>query len=162
MKQRKTYILSDSIRRGKTTALQEWVKQTPNVAGFLSPDIKGKRMFLDIKTGRLLEMEKTNGSLSIGKFTFDKHSFEYVENSIKTAWQSNTVDFIVLDEIGPLEIKKNLGFHELLLYLQDTAKNAHAHLIFVVRDYCLDDFKSKYRFNHIKVLTINDLKNNAF
>ncbi|WP_422103952.1 nucleoside-triphosphatase [Winogradskyella sp.] len=158
----KIYILSDRIRSGKTTALQEWVKKTSNVVGFLSPDINGKRMFLEIETGKLLAMEKSDGDLTVGKYNFAKDSFDYVEQRIKKAWHLNKADVIVLDEIGPLEIKKNLGFHQLLLHLQNTTEKAHPNLILVVRDYCLEDFKSKYKFNNLKVLTITDLKNRSF
>ena len=151
-------ILSGAIRTGKTTALKNWVEQTPNVAGFLSPDINGKRMFKNIKTGELTPMETEQKDLVVGKYAFDYNSFKHVENEILKEWRKATANFIVLDEIGPLEIKKGLGFHKLLIYLQQKTNTDKPNLIFVVRDFCLETFLKKYDFKNIRVFNVKQLK----
>ena len=101
-------------------------------------------------------MESDYGELTIGCYNFNKESFQYVEKSIIQTWSENKADYIVLDEIGPVEIRKNLGFHELLMHLQDTIEKAHPNLLLVVRDYCLEEFISKYKFNNLEVMTLNN------
>ncbi|WP_111684104.1 nucleoside-triphosphatase [Winogradskyella tangerina] len=162
MSNNKVYILSEAIRTGKTTALQDWIKKRSNVTGFLTPDINGKRMFFDIETGQLLDMEKPNGELSVGKFNFDKKSFEYIEKSVRNSWDLCHAEFMVIDEIGPLEIRKDSGFHQLVLHLLSTINEATPDLLFVVRDNCLEEFVSKYNFKEVKILRIVDIKNNSF
>ncbi len=159
MKQAKTYILSDAIRSGKTSALQNWAKKTPNVVGFLTPDIGEKRVFQNIETGKILPMEVEKGDLIVGKYNFDSQSFLYVEKYILKAYHSSGSKYIVLDEIGPLEIKKNLGFHNLLLQLQDNMDLVGPDLFFVVRDYCLEEFLEKYNFKNIETISLNAFKN---
>lgn len=154
MKRHKVYILSDAIRTGKTTALQQWVEKTKSVTGFLSPDIDGKRMFLDIQTGKLIPMETSNKDLIVGKYAFDTNSFKYAENKLLEAWKTGVDEYIVIDEIGPLEIRKNLGFHNLLLQLQPEANRDYPNLFFVVRDYCLDEFIEKYGYQEAEVLSL--------
>lgn len=162
MSNNKVYILSEAIRTGKTTALQDWIKKRSNVAGFLTPDINGKRMFLDIETGKLLDMEKPDGDLAVGKFNFDKKSFEYIETRVKNSWDLSHSEIIVIDEIGPLEIRKDSGFHQLVLHFLSTINEVSPDLLFVVRDNCLEEFVSKYNFKEVKILRIADIKNNSF
>jgi nucleoside-triphosphatase THEP1 len=154
----KIYVLSDAIRAGKTTALKNWAKQTPNVVGFLSPEIDGKRMFQDLETEEFIPMETDKKDLLVGKFAFDSRSFEYVENKILEAWQEAVADFIILDEIGPLEINKHLGFHNLLINLQEETSSKKPNLFFVVRDYCLEIFLEKYGFKNIEVMNLEEFK----
>lgn len=158
MNRNRVIILSDAIRTGKTTALQEWVKTTTNITGFLSPDVNGKRMFQNIETGDLLPMETEHKDLIVGKYAFDSKSFNHVETIIFEAWEIATSNFIVLDEIGPLEIYKNLGFHNLLIKLQAETGSKQSNLLLVVRDTCLDDFLKKYNFKNVKILTLNQFK----
>jgi len=129
MKRLKVYILSDAIRTGKTTALQQWVEKTKSVTGFLSPDIDGKRMFLDIQTGKLIPMETSNKDLIVGKYAFDTNSFKYAENKLLEAWK-------------------------MLLQLQPEANRDYPNLLFVVRDYCLDEFIEKYGYEEAEVLSL--------
>lgn len=149
-------ILSDAVRTGKTTVLQEWVKKRQNVSGFLSPDINGKRMFQDVETGEVIPMETENKDLKVGRFAFDSHSFLLVEKRIKKTWNKAKTDFLIIDEIGPLEIKKNLGFHNLLKYLQDriTQNSNSPSIILIVRNYALDAFLKKYNFKNVEVYTL--------
>lgn len=158
MKRNQVYILSDSIGVGKTTAIQEWVKKTDNIFGFLSPDINGKRMFQNIESGKLIPMETEQKDLIVGKYDFDSESFKRVEKKIQEAWEAKTSDYIVLDEIGPLEIKKSLGFHELLINLQEENVQDKPNLLFVVRDYCLEVFLEKYDFKNVHVMTLEQFK----
>lgn len=158
MSQNKVYILFDAIRTGKTTALQEWAKKANNISGFLSPDVDGKRMFLDIETYDLIPMQTENQDLIVGKFAFDSNSFLKVENKILKAWEDAIAEIIILDEIGPLEINRSLGFHRLLTRLQEKTTSIKPILFFVVRDYCLETFKKKYDFDITQMMTLQQFK----
>lgn len=154
----KVVILCDAVGSGKTTALQEWVKQTPNALGFLSPVVNAKRMFQNIETGELIPMETENKDLEVGRFAFDSSNFKLVEDAIKQYFQQTTTEYLVIDEIGPLEIKKNLGFHELLLYLLKNISVSSPNLLLVVRNYVLEDFLIKYTFDNVIVLSVHEFK----
>jgi len=154
------YILSDAIRTGKTTTLKNWAECTPNVVGFLSPEIHGRRMFQDIETDELIPMETESNDLIVGKFAFDSSSFVHVKTEILKAWEDAVADFIVLDEIGPLEINKGLGFHDLVLHLQEESSLKKPNLLFVVRDNCLEAFIEKYSFHNLLTMDLKQFRNN--
>lgn len=160
MTRNQVYILSDAIRTGKTTALKKWIEQAPNITGFLSPEIDGKRMFQNIETGELIPMETERKDLIVGKFAFGSKSFAYVENEILKECKKGTASFVVLDEVGPLEIDKSLGFHELLIQLQQVSNSDKSNLLFVVRDYCLEAFLRKYNFENVLTFNLEQFKNN--
>lgn len=158
MNRTKTIILSDTIRIGKTTTLQIWVKEMPHVAGFLSPVIDGKRMFQDIRTGQQIPMETEHKDLEVGKYAFDSASFTKVEEKIRELWNEQSLDYLVIDEIGPLEIRKDKGFHQLIKYLSLSNSEQRPQLVFVVRDYCLDEFIEKYHFPNVEVFSLPEFK----
>ena len=156
----KVIILSAAKRSGKTTALKKWVQGRSDISGFLSPDVDGIRMFENIETGEMIPMEDRNGDLEIGRFVFDSSGFEKVEKSIKKSWEEGVSEYLVIDEIGPLEINKNLGFHELLLYLQKNMTQNSPILFLVVRDYLLDEFLTKYGFEDVKISSLEEFSEN--
>ncbi|NNE31066.1 MAG: hypothetical protein HKN40_01730 [Winogradskyella sp.] len=155
-------LLVGPIRSGKTTTLRKWTKNTSNVVGYLSPDIEGKRVFEEIGSGNKLPMQVKDGDLIIGKYTFDSTSFDYIKNKILKTCRNKNVDYIVIDEIGPLEIKKNLGFHDLLLQLQSNNHLKKTNLILVVRNNCIKPFLAKYKFKNVKVVSIDNINNSMF
>ncbi len=154
----KVFILTGAIQSGKTTALKAWIDKKELVAGFLSPVIDGKRMFLDIETMNLIPMESDRKDLEVGRYVFDAISFDRMERNVKKAWQQAKADFIVIDEIGPLEINKDQGFHELLCDLQGTLQDNRPNLLMVIRESCVEPFLSKYTFKDVKVLTLVEFK----
>ncbi|NNK26886.1 MAG: hypothetical protein HKP06_01470 [Flavobacteriaceae bacterium] len=158
MKNNEVIILSDDKGVGKTTALVNWVNGKSNIAGFLSPIVNGKRMFLNVETQAMIPMETEQRDLTIGKYAFDSSSFDQVEKSILKSWQETTAEFLVLDEIGPLEINKGLGFHELLLQLLIPISTKTPKLLLVVRKDCIDAFKSKYKLNTARIMSLHEFK----
>lgn len=117
------YILSNALHSGKTTLLNNWIKNRNDVTGFLSPKIGGKRHFQNIETDetRLLEVEYSK--LKIGKYHFDELVFQWAFDCLKKQF-ANDKEWIVIDEIGPLEIKFGKGFHQIILdFLEINNKN---------------------------------------
>lgn len=147
----KIYVFSDEIGCGKTTILKKWSQNKNKVVGFLSPKINGKRYFENLTTGeqRLIEVE--NSSLKIGKYAFDPDVFNWAEQEIIQSLESDS-DWLIIDEIGPLEIRKNQGFHHLILKIISASSTIKPKILFVVRNQMLQEFISKYTFQQLKIL----------
>jgi len=152
------YIISDEKGIGKTTSLQNWVKNNPKVSGVLSPIVSGKRMFQIIESKAFIPMEAGETTLKVGKYTFNKESFDVAEKAILNTLSNKSASFIILDEIGPLEIKQSLGFHNLLVKLFQQNLIENSTFIFVVRKSCLNGFLTKYKIQNPKVLCLEAFK----
>jgi nucleoside-triphosphatase THEP1 len=134
------FILTGPIQTGKTTSLEKWIISQPDVRGILTPVIDGKRMFRDIETGQLFMMEaKENESevWKIGKFVFSKVQFERAEKILLKA--GNTNGWLVIDEVGPLELQEK-GFLHVIKKLLAERKGP---ILLVVRD--KDDMVNKVK-----------------
>ncbi|NEN24588.1 NTP transferase domain-containing protein [Cryomorpha ignava] len=156
------FIYADKVGRGKTTALKNWLLNQKGIGGVLSPKIDGKRFFEFIDSNDFLEMESGEASLQIGKYNFNVDHFLRAEEHLWSDWQNPNIHTLIIDEIGPLEIKKNQGFHQLLIRILKSEIAQAKKLILVVRDYCLQDFFSKYSLDNAKIITEIDLLKSSF
>lgn len=107
------YILTGDIQTGKTTALMNWCKQRIDVAGILTPIIHGKRKFVNVFAKEIFDMEANNEEKSIlliGKYKFSVKAFDKAKQILLQSLPS-TINYLVIDEIGFLEIKGE-GFYE--------------------------------------------------
>ena len=148
------FIFSDQIGAGKTTILKTWAQNKPNVTGFLSLKIDGKRFFENLETGEKRPMEIENSDLQIGKYSFDPEVFLWADKELQKQFHSET-EWLIIDEIGPLEIRKNQGFHELILHILQENSPSKPKIIFVVRDFMVAEFMEKYQFSEPKILSKN-------
>ena len=148
----KIYIYSDKIGAGKTTLLKNWLAKNENSCGFLSPKLEEKRYFENIETGeqRLLEVESS--SLQIGKYCFDQTVFSWAERELLNQLTAEK-EWLIIDEIGPLEIRKAQGFHNLILKIIASQASIKSKIIFVVRDFMVAEFIEKYQFHNAKILS---------
>jgi nucleoside-triphosphatase len=150
------FILTCEKHSGKTTALQQWIKDKENIAGILSPDINGTRHFYDIEQATYFTMLATENeeTLSVGKYIFSKGAFDKA-NSILFSIKNKS---IIIDEIGPLELAGK-GFADTVqIILQN--KN-YTNLLLVVRNELVDDVVNYFSIavNEIQFITIEDVKN---
>ncbi len=145
------FIFSDEIGVGKTTTLEFWLKNQKNIGGFLSPKIEGKRFSKNLETDEIRPMETSENGLKIGKYEFDKKVFEWAEEEIYRQFNSEK-NWLIIDEIGPLEVRKEQGFHQLLLKIFEENNEDRTNLLFVVRDFLVDEFLTKYQLNEAKIL----------
>jgi len=131
-------IITGDQGSGKTTWLLKQInslKKSGNCGGILTPavfkpsssgktdSIPVKTGFdaLDISTGKRWPLGRTDGSLEgpvFGPFQFSTAGFERAIDSVTFAL-TRPDDFIVLDEIGPLELHKHKGFFRLLPLLSN-------------------------------------------
>jgi nucleoside-triphosphatase THEP1 len=147
------FILTGPVHSGKTTALQAFIKRKPDAGGILSPVIQGRRWFQDIYSGVIFEAEAEEGeaSLKIGKYNFSIAAFSrasgILKNSVQTEW-------IIIDEIGPLELD-NQGFAKVLRELVQS-KDVQ-NLLIVVRENLVKEVVEHFGISAYKVCDTEEL-----
>jgi nucleoside-triphosphatase len=151
------YILACEKHSGKTTALLQWIKDKENIAGILSPDINGERQFYDIEQATYFTMLATENeeTLPVGKYIFSEAAFDKA-NSILLAIKNK---FIIIDEIGPLELASK-GFADTLQNILQN--NNYLKLLLVVRNELVEDVVNYFSIDKKEVcfITIEDVTNN--
>lgn len=136
-----------------------WLQQHPDAAGILTPDVDGVRMLYDIanKTYHPLQVDADhpeNDTVLIGKFRFSKTGFHLAQQILLRSVQSNA-PWVMVDEIGPLEIKFSTGLEPIIsdiLYLYKTQKNLQRYLLLVIRDKLLEEARFHYGIENAIVL----------
>ncbi len=153
----KIYILVCEKHSGKTNALMQWIKDKKNISGILSPVVHNERMFYNIANSEYFTMLATANeeTLLVGKYAFSKTAFD----KANTILLDTKNKFIVIDEIGPLELTGK-GFADTLknILLQ---KN-YTNLLLVVRKELVDDLVNFFLIDkeNIQFINIEDIVNN--
>ena len=135
----KIYILKGAIGSGKTTSLLNYCKGKNTVGGILSPVIKGKRHFVDIRSNEMKLMESSEDeteTLNIGRYKFSLKAFEWA-NQILINCVNKNYETIVIDEIGPLELQGKGFATTLKLFLNN--EDIKSDLLLVVRESLVND-----------------------
>lgn len=131
------YIFTAPVHSGKTSSLLKWREVTPDIYGIFTPVIQNKRVFMDACTKEVFEMETTDvtDSVQIGKFTFSNKGFTKAIEILSAA-SKNKSGWLVIDEVGPLELKEQ-GFYTIL---QDifSQEGTALKIILVVREALVD------------------------
>ena len=146
-------IFSRPVRSGKTTELMEWCKHQENIDGILMPDVNGSRWMQKISTGERWEAQHTNNDitsktyLTIGRFSFYKNAFAKANDFLIEA--ASTTPFLVIDEIGKLELQKE-GFYQSLKTIlhHQQLKN----LLLVVRDNLVSEVADNFQIKDFQLL----------
>jgi nucleoside-triphosphatase THEP1 len=150
------YILTGEIHSGKTTAINKFIEGKKDVYGILTPDIDGERYFVDVHTNEQFKMRASlneTGVLQIGRYNFSKAAFEKASIIIREALKQNTA-WLVIDEIGPLELKQQ-GFYDVL---KEVLANENSSLkkLLVVRLSLVEEVVSFFQIRECKVVTSLD------
>lgn len=125
------YLLTGAVGSGKTTALLHWTTNRNDVAGILSLQVEGKRMFFDLQHKERFPMEAADmesGVVSVGRYRFSKNNFEKATQILRNALLTDC--WLIIDEIGPLELRGE-GFHDVL---KETLQQRKNKLLLVVRE----------------------------
>ena len=131
---KKIIILTGEIQTGKTTTLFNWVKTRNDSAGVLTPVKNGKRFFYSIPDAVFYEMETAetdSAILQVGRFTFSAAQFEKVNDSILKWLSESQWKYLIIDEIGPLELNQQKGLWTSLVKILQM--NIDSTIILVVR-----------------------------
>ncbi len=137
----------------------EWLQRTPNVAGILTPDVDKWRMLYDVanKTYHPLQVRAShpvNDLTMIGKFRFSKMGFHLAQQILLKSIETQA-DWVVVDEVGLLEMKQNAGLEPVIskiISLYKADKKPQSKLLLVIRDYLLEEARVHYRIENATVL----------
>lgn len=153
----KVIILTGAIQTGKTTLLQQFCKQY-HCAGILSPVINNKRMFYNIANPIFFDMEASGNenTLAIGKYLFTAAAFERAGEILSAAADKNDIAFLVVDEIGPLEIKQQKGLYNYFKKILSSPR--HYTLIAVIRQGLVEEALHHFNIKQAQVLNIAEMK----
>ncbi len=131
LREKEVYILTAPIQTGKTTSLVNWSEKRNDVYGILTPVVEGKRMFMNANNRQLFLMEAKDGeveTLKVGRFIFSKTNFDKAIQIVRES--INKQGWLVIDEIGPMEIRGE-GFSNVL---KEVLANRQYKTLIVVRD----------------------------
>ncbi len=150
------YILAGDIRTGKTSALQEWIHTWDSVKGILCPDDENEQRYLfdiDSETKYQLQVPESNeNTISVGRFHFSKDAMKMANYSLIKAFDEGDFEFLVLDELGKLELK-NEGIHLAAKYIIDRYQsNDKQNLLLVVRTFLVKDILAHYGITSFQIV----------
>jgi len=144
IKKNNLFILTGKIHSGKTTFLQKMCNKLKEdglkINGLLSPayyEDENRRGYngLNIKTNELFPLTRTEG-----KSTWEKEGpYYFIPEGLKKAEEAildfKDSDLTIIDEIGPLEMKKRGLWKDRSQLLHN-----NRHSIIVIRNTILEDF----------------------
>ena len=153
-------IFTSPKRSGKTTTLLKlYEKHNTSFCGFLTPDDEnGKRYLLNLGTGVRSEFETPTGSVAIGRFFFSEATFAEGNATIHEFVNSESMQrekILVVDEIGPLELREENGFRVGLNTLL-SAQLEGTCVILVVRPELADQLEQLVRQNGNETVVVSD------
>lgn len=142
------FLLSGPIHTGKTTKLTEWIKNKDNVDGILQPIINGRRHIKHILSGEIQLLEILPGSqekniITVGNYKFNNDVFAWAHSKLLLAYNKNP-EWLIIDEVGKLEICAKGLEPAISNILNSLNYHKNLNLVFVVRDYLVPDFLTKY------------------
>ncbi len=151
------YIFSEPAASGKTTALENWLVKTDGAAGFLTPDIYGKRKLYDVVSGDYFDFEVDPGSvddsIALGDRFYDNNIYRYGQQLLQDGMK-DWPRWLIVDEITELEIDQGKGWEPVLQQLIEEHYNTDndCDLMLVVRDTLLEKLIQHYRLHAAIVL----------
>ncbi len=113
------------------------------------------RVFWDVQTATEVPFEwaaqeeiDSKDLLEIGRFRFRQSGFDWVQRQMNEWSENRSLQTLVIDEVGPLELRLNsgmeLGLSDFLEAMQKPNQQGRRVLL-VVRDYLLQDFLTRYQ-----------------
>jgi len=159
--QNKIYIISGETRSGKTTFLksviEDFKKDGKNIGGILALGIdhKNERYGFEIEnvaTGQktlLCSREPKPESINTGRFYFYKEGLNFGIQALTT--NLDNIDWLVIDEVGYLELKGQ-GWFEAI---EKAMKQTNLNMIWVVRKRILEEVLNQWPYFNFYVMNIN-------
>jgi len=140
------FLVTGEINTGKTTRLKTWAINQKNFFGILTPKEGGIRLFENVSSAEKWPMEAVGEEefLEVGRYRFSKMAFQKAEKVIIEAIDANGERNLILDEIGPLELR-DYGFAELLkIAIEKAEMDSDLKLIVVVRTGLVEEVSRKF------------------
>lgn len=155
-------ILSGKINSGKTTILQQMIKNgLHQYSGVLCPKIDGKRYAYLIHEKRELyleaqSIENETQIIKVGRYIFNKAAIEEINQSIiENALEKERT--VIIDEIGPLELKKS-GFYDSVISVLGQKEQHNLSVIFVIREKLLEEAIRFFNLSPNKIFNENTMQ----
>ncbi|WP_426429535.1 nucleoside-triphosphatase [Winogradskyella sp. HB-48] len=150
------YIVSGKIESGKSSFLYSWIENKSNISGILClKDSNYIRHIYDIKSKDIFRIQTNNieeTTISIGRFHFLKSAFKKANTILKRACTQQDTGFIIIDELGKLELE-NKGLHpSAQLIIEKTRNNENLHSILVIRTTLFNSVLKHYDITDYKTL----------
>lgn len=146
-------LLTGPQGAGKTTACWKVLPGLRNqgikIAGFVSPpllDAAGSKtgiQMVDLTTGKshtFARIVAAGEPADVGVYRLVEGAVAWAQNVLAAALSAN-VDWLVIDEIGPLELRQGKGFAFALDALADPMRVPNA--IVIVREYLLNELAER-------------------
>jgi len=150
------YIFSEPIDSGKTATLESWLPKIKGAAGFLTPDIYGRRKLYDISTGDYLDLEIDSDMhpdhTKVGEQLFDNAVFVHGQQLLLNA-MNNWPRWLIIDEINRLDIEGKgwePALSEVINIYNDT--DCECDMMLVVNNELLNEAIQHYRLHTAIVL----------
>jgi nucleoside-triphosphatase THEP1 len=150
MKPARIIILTGAIQTGKSTRLLQW-SEHKNVGGFLTPIVSDKRMLFSLpqKVHTPFEsMESNEQTISVGRYHLLKSTFDQMNTHLINQ-SNNLFDWLIIDEVGPLELQGE-GIYTGLIYL---LSNSSVPLLLVVREGLVQQVVDKFNLAGVELVT---------
>lgn len=154
MKPSKIIILTGAKQSGKSTALLTWIEEK-NVGGFLTPIVSGKRILLSLPDKVYTPFESTDSyaeSIKVGRYEFLKSAFQVMNNHL-VQQSSSVFDWLVIDEVGPLELNGE-GIYPGLIHVLHNTNNS---LLLVVREGLVEEVIEKFKLTSAEIILKEDI-----
>ncbi len=149
----KIILVSGEKQIGKTTTLFNKFSENSSVGGVLMPVIDDVRHFYFFSDKTYLKAETNEfdeTQILVGRFCFSKTAFEKANSTILK--DVGIKPMIIIDEIGPLELKSQNGLFSSLNFVLEHISEIR-FLIFVVRPSLLEELKQRCE-NYCKNVSI--------
>ncbi len=150
------FLFTSPVQSGKTTSLTNWSSGRKDVYGILTPVVGGTRYFMDAHTREQWPMEAKRNekdTLIVGKFVFSKAGFNKAIAIIQKAIPEK--GWLVIDEVGPLELKGE-GFCAVLKEVLQQ-RSPTENMILVVRKGLAEEVKKYFVFTSTDINDITGL-----
>jgi nucleoside-triphosphatase THEP1 len=148
-------ILCDPVRSGKTTALSAWITaagKTRTFGGITAPTPGGVRHVCSVFTGecRRIDADPQDGepreTTRIGPHALYTDVFLWAQHEIEAS-VGKELDWLIVDEIGPLELRGE-GLEPVLGHVLDSVlSQSGTRLLLVVREHLVDRVIAHYRLD---------------
>jgi len=145
----KGFVLYGERKSGKTTMIINFAEKW-NAAGIASPEVNGLKVIRNLKSGELFPFQRDCGkaqednTLKVGRYCFDKRTFEIARNIVLSAVRDGE-SIVIIDEYGYLELEGK-GFEPLLDRVVRMGEDKNLILIIVVRKALLNKFLKRFSF----------------
>ncbi len=144
-------FLTGPIHSGKTTRLAAWCAAQPagTVGGILQPRRPAGRVLADVLTGEEVPFEVPADAPEaavqrVGRFTFAAGAFAWATERLARAAADARVTTVVIDEIGPLELRGEGLDVAVRAVLQAGANQPGRRVVLVVREGLVEGVRARY------------------